>query len=40
MALLSVRDRAAALTFLEEVNYVELSDRTDFNDRFIDQLSC
>ena len=39
MALLSIRDRAAALALLEEVNYVELSDRTDFNDRFIDQLS-
>ncbi len=35
MALLSVRDRAAALALLEEVNYVELSDRPDFNDRFI-----
>ena len=39
MALLSVRDRAAALALLGEVKYVELSDRTDFNDRFIDQLS-
>ena len=39
MALLSIRDRAAALSLLEEVNYVELSDRADFNDRFIDQLS-
>jgi uncharacterized 2Fe-2S/4Fe-4S cluster protein (DUF4445 family) len=39
MALLSVRDRAAALALLEEVNYVELSDRGDFNDRFIDQLN-
>jgi uncharacterized 2Fe-2S/4Fe-4S cluster protein (DUF4445 family) len=38
MALLSVRDRAAALALLEEVNYVELSDRPDFNDRFIAQL--
>jgi uncharacterized 2Fe-2S/4Fe-4S cluster protein (DUF4445 family) len=38
MALLSLRDRAAALSLLEEVNYVELSDRQDFNDRFIDQL--
>ena len=38
MALLSIRDRAAALALLEEVNYVELSDRPDFNDRFIDQL--
>jgi uncharacterized 2Fe-2S/4Fe-4S cluster protein (DUF4445 family) len=39
MALLSVRDRAAALALLGEVNYVELSDRADFNDRFIDQLN-
>jgi len=39
MALLSVRDRAAALALLEEVKYVELSDRGDFNDRFIDQLN-
>jgi uncharacterized 2Fe-2S/4Fe-4S cluster protein (DUF4445 family) len=38
MALLSMRDRAAALALLEEVKYVELSDRQDFNDRFIDQL--
>jgi uncharacterized 2Fe-2S/4Fe-4S cluster protein (DUF4445 family) len=39
MALLSLRDRVAALSLLEEVTYVELSDRSDFNDRFIDQLS-
>jgi uncharacterized 2Fe-2S/4Fe-4S cluster protein (DUF4445 family) len=39
MALLSLRDRAAALALLEEVTYVELSDRQDFNDRFIAQLS-
>ncbi|HEX9041782.1 MAG TPA: ASKHA domain-containing protein [Trebonia sp.] len=39
MALLSLRDRAAALSLLEEVTYVELSDRADFNDRFIGQLS-
>ena len=38
MALLSVRDRAAALALLEEVRYVELSDRPDFNDRFIEAL--
>jgi uncharacterized 2Fe-2S/4Fe-4S cluster protein (DUF4445 family) len=38
MALLSMRDRAAALALLEEVKYVELSDRQDFNDRFIAQL--
>jgi uncharacterized 2Fe-2S/4Fe-4S cluster protein (DUF4445 family) len=39
MALLSVRERAAALALLEEVRYVELSDREDFNDRFVEQLS-
>ena len=39
MALLSVRERAAAHALLEEVRYVELSDRPDFNDRFIDQLA-
>ena len=39
MALLSVRERAGALTLLEEVAYVELSDRPDFNDVFVDQLS-
>jgi len=39
MALLSVRERAGAMALLEEVEYVELSDRGDFNDRFVDQLS-
>jgi uncharacterized 2Fe-2S/4Fe-4S cluster protein (DUF4445 family) len=39
MALLSVRERAGALALLHEVDYVELSDRTDFNDRFIDLLA-
>jgi uncharacterized 2Fe-2S/4Fe-4S cluster protein (DUF4445 family) len=39
MTLLSVRERQGAQTLLEEVRYVELSDRTDFNDLFIEQLS-
>ncbi len=39
MSLLSVRERAGALRLLEEVSYVELSDRTDFNDRFVDLLA-
>jgi uncharacterized 2Fe-2S/4Fe-4S cluster protein (DUF4445 family) len=39
MALLSVRERAGALALLEEVTYVELSDRADFNDRFVDLLA-
>jgi uncharacterized 2Fe-2S/4Fe-4S cluster protein (DUF4445 family) len=39
MALLSVRERAGATALLEEVTYVELSDRADFNDRFVEQLA-
>jgi uncharacterized 2Fe-2S/4Fe-4S cluster protein (DUF4445 family) len=39
MALLSLRERAGALALLEEVHYVELSDRADFNDAFVDQLA-
>ncbi|HEU5387580.1 MAG TPA: ASKHA domain-containing protein [Streptosporangiaceae bacterium] len=38
MALLSLRERAGGLALLEEVKYVELSDRADFNDRFVEQL--
>jgi uncharacterized 2Fe-2S/4Fe-4S cluster protein (DUF4445 family) len=39
MALLSLRERAAAQALVEEVHYVELSDRADFNDRFVDRLA-
>ncbi len=39
MSLLSLRERAGALTLLKEVEYVELSDRADFNDRFVDLLA-
>lgn len=39
MALLSLRERAAAQALLEEVHYVELSDRADFNDRFVERLT-
>jgi uncharacterized 2Fe-2S/4Fe-4S cluster protein (DUF4445 family) len=39
MSLLSVRERAGALRLLEEVTYVELSDRPDFNDLFVDLLA-
>ena len=39
IAALSVTERAAANAVLDEVEYVELSGRTDFNDLFIDQLS-
>ena len=38
IAALSVTERAAAQAILEEVEYVELSGRTDFNDLFVDQL--
>jgi uncharacterized 2Fe-2S/4Fe-4S cluster protein (DUF4445 family) len=38
MVLLSLRERAGARALLEEVTYVELSDRPDFNDRFVEQL--
>jgi uncharacterized 2Fe-2S/4Fe-4S cluster protein (DUF4445 family) len=38
IAALSVTERAAAQAVLDEVRYVELSGRTDFNDLFIDQL--
>jgi uncharacterized 2Fe-2S/4Fe-4S cluster protein (DUF4445 family) len=39
MTLLSNRERVGAQTLLEEVRYVELSDRPDFNDRFIELLA-
>jgi len=39
MALLSIRERAGARALLEEVTYVELSDRPEFNDRFVEQLA-
>jgi len=39
MALLSMQERNGAHALLEEVRYVELSDRPDFNDRFIEQLA-
>ena len=39
MALLSLRERAAGLALLEEVRYVELSDRADFNDQFVGKLA-
>jgi uncharacterized 2Fe-2S/4Fe-4S cluster protein (DUF4445 family) len=39
MTLLSSRERVGAQTLLEEVSYVELSDRPDFNDRFIELLA-
>ncbi len=39
MALLSMQERHAAHAMLGEVDYVELSDRPDFNDRFVDLLA-
>ena len=39
IAALSQRERAEADAIVREVRYVELSGRTDFNDRFIDQLA-
>ncbi len=39
MVLLSGQERHGAQTLLEEIEYVELSDRSDFNDRFIEELA-
>jgi uncharacterized 2Fe-2S/4Fe-4S cluster protein (DUF4445 family) len=39
MAALSYRERAAADAILDEVEYVELSGREDFNDLFMNELS-
>ena len=36
---LSVQERAAAAAIVDEVEYVELSGRADFNDLFVDQLA-
>ena len=39
MALLSLQERHAAEGMMEQVRYIELSDRPEFNDRFVDQLA-
>ncbi|HZO62988.1 MAG TPA: ASKHA domain-containing protein [Gaiellaceae bacterium] len=39
IAALSVQERAAAAAIVDEVEYVELSGRSDFNDLFVDQLA-
>jgi len=39
IAALSLRERAEARSIVNEVRYVELSGRADFNDAFIDQLA-
>ena len=39
MVLLSAQERHGASALLEEIDYIELSDRADFNDKFVDRLS-
>ncbi len=39
MALLSGSERHGAQTLVDEIHYVELSDREDFNDRFVEELA-
>ncbi|MFM7692721.1 MAG: ASKHA domain-containing protein, partial [Actinomycetota bacterium] len=39
MAVLSRQERHAGRALIDEIEYVELSDRTDFNDRFVEQLA-
>ncbi len=39
MALLSEPERHGAVALIDEIQYVELSDRADFNDRFVDELA-
>ncbi|MEY2691499.1 MAG: hypothetical protein RLZ80_766 [Actinomycetota bacterium] len=39
MALLSTQERHGAMTLLDEIKYVELSDREDFNDKFVERLA-
>ena len=39
MVLLSANERKGVQTLLDEVEYIELSDRADFNDKFVQNLS-
>ena len=39
MVLLSLPERHGAESLIDEIHYVELSDRTDFNDRFVEELA-
>jgi len=39
MALLSGSERNGAHSLLNVITYVELSDREDFNDRFVEELA-
>ncbi len=39
MAILSIQERHAGMALINEIEYVELSDRSDFNDRFMEELA-
>ena len=39
MVLLSAQERNGATALLESIDYIELSDRADFNDKFVERLS-
>jgi uncharacterized 2Fe-2S/4Fe-4S cluster protein (DUF4445 family) len=39
MVLLSAQERHGAQALLEEIDYIELSDREDFNDKFVERLA-
>ena len=39
MVLLSAQERNGAASLLDEIKYIELSDRADFNDLFVTKLS-
>lgn len=39
MALLSGPERNGATALIEAIDYIELSDRSDFNDLFVDELA-
>ena len=39
MVLLSAQERNGAMALLESIDYIELSDRADFNDKFVERLA-
>ena len=39
MVLLSAQERNGADALLEQIDYIELSDRADFNDKFVERLA-
>ena len=39
MVLLSAQERHGAQALLDEIDYIELSDRPDFNDKFVERLA-